>query len=297
MLKHTHNTPFERKRYQAPMSWEEFRNAPLDVIRPMMPATLLYAVGGTRRQAVLAGLEPDGEEYPRFAAEKMFEAFDRLVQYGAQHIVATVLQAPQLAEVGRYRERVLAWVGQLAEESALRVYRHYGWRVRMLGVADNPELNEIAMQLHNATPHGRATIWFYLSLDPTDHWRHVLAAGAAGATTQAEAIRHFCAEAIPPAELLIAFGKPLTGADIVPMILMAGTVQCYWTQRPGYDLPDEDLRRILYDALFTRKTWVADKRPRYNDVVLQRDVWEQGKIVGIGSRVGGFWYPYEEQHD
>lgn len=279
----------------APPSLDEFLGAPLSLVRSVAPSTVLYAVGGTRRQAVLAGLQPDGEEYPRYAVAQMYACLDRLFANGVQHVIATVLQSPQLAEVGRYRERVLAWVRDgLAGEAALGIYRERGWRVRLLGGEGDPELAQIARRLRDETPHGRATLWYYVSLAPDAHWRSILAAARAGATDQQETIAALAGEPLPPAEVLIAFGKPLFGGDIFPVVFASGTMQCYWTQRPGYDLPDGDLRRIFYDYAYTRRTWVADKRPRYDALEEQRAVWERGRIVGLGRRVGGFWYPSDE---
>lgn len=279
----------------APLSLEEFLAAPVSLVRSVTPATVLYAVGGTRRQAVLAGLTPDGEEYPRYAVAQMYACLDRLFTYGVQNVIATVLQSPQLAEVGRYRERVMAWVRDgLAGDAALQIYRERGWRVRLLGGESDPELARIAARLQEETPVGQTTLWYYVSLAPDAHWRSVLAAAHAGATTQQEAIAALAGEPLPPAEMLIAFGKPLFGGDIFPVAFAAGTMQCYWTQRPGYDLPDGDLRRMLYDYAYTRRTWVADKRSRYDQLEDQRAVWERGRIVGIGRRVGGFWYPADD---
>jgi hypothetical protein len=279
---------------RTPMSLDDFMRAPLDEVRAVAPRTVLYAVGGTRRQAVLAGLSPDGEEYPRFSAARMYECLERLFDYGVQHVIATVLQSPQLAEVGRYRERVMAWLEDgLAGDEALAVYRERGWRARLLGGDTAPELDGLRRTLRESTPAGRATLWYYVSLTPDEHWHTILQAAASGARTQAEVVAAVAGEAVPPAELLIAFGKPLFGGDIFPSVFAAGTMQCYWTQRPGYDLPDADLRRILYDYAFTRRTWVPDKRPRYESLVQQRDLWAQGALVGVGRRAGGFWYPVE----
>jgi hypothetical protein len=277
------------------MSRDDFLKAPLDAVREVAPTTVMYAVGGTRRQAVLAGLEPDGEEYPRFAVTQMYDCLGRLFDYGVKNIIATVLQSPQLAEVGRYRERVMAWVADgLVGNAALEVYRARGWRVRLLGAHADSGLGEVAQRLREATPDGDVTLWYYVSLRPDDHLRAVLDAARAGARTQAEAIAALAGEPVPPAEMLIAFGKPIFGADIFPTLFGAGTMQCYWTQRPGYDLPDSDLRRMIYDYAFARRTWVADKRPRYTALAEQQDVWARGTIVGLGQRVGGFWYPETE---
>ena len=70
-----------------------------------------------------------------------------------------------------------------------------------------------------------------------------------------------------------------------------GKLQCYWTLRPGFILDRETVRRILYDYAYTRKTWQKDKTDRAEKVLEDRDRWENAPILGLGRRVGPFWYP------
>jgi hypothetical protein len=280
---------------ELPPSLDAFLAAPLDDVCAVAPVTAIYAVGGTRRQAVLAGIPADSDDYPRFSSDRLLDTLSTLFSCGVRHAIVTILQSPQMAEVGRYRERLMHWLAEgTSGPEVLAAYRRRGWRVRLIGGEDVPVLHTAASTLREATPHGQATVWYYTSVDPQDHWRRVFDAAAAGARTQAEVIRAICGEDVPPAELYLAFGKPLFGTDLFPLALAAGTMQCYWTQRPGYDLPEADLRRVLYDYAFTRRTWRADKLPRYAAVTQQQALWERGDIVGIGRRVGGFWYPTAE---
>ena len=78
----------------------------------------------------------------------------------------------------------------------------------------------------------------------------------------------------------------------VPALLLDET-QCYWTQRPGYSLDDAALRQILFDYAYQRRTWQADKSDRYSDVLAQRDAWEQAPTLGIGQRLGRYWFPQQ----
>jgi hypothetical protein len=271
---------------------DEFLHAPLEQVAAVAPTTLIYAPGGTRRQAALAGIGPDSDAYPRWSAEHMRADTALLFQYGVRHVFMTILQSPQFAEVGRYRERLMAWLAEgVAGNEALADYARHGWRVRLVGAERLPELQETVERLYDVTPtQWTQTLWFYVSDAPGAHWTTVLEAGRQGARTQAEAIRAIYGEDIPPATLLLAFGKPLAGADIFP-VLLSGDMQCYWYQRPGYALDDEAVRRLFYDYAYTRRTWRADKLPRYADMESQRQIWERSVLLGIGRRVGGFWYP------
>jgi hypothetical protein len=84
--------------------------------------------------------------------------------------------------------------------------------------------------------------------------------------------------------------------DIIPLALM-GETQCYWVQRPGYDIDEVMVRRIIYDTVYRRRTWREDKSTRYANIEQTRSLWESRQVLGIGRRVGGFWYPASDQDD
>lgn len=97
-------------------------------------------------------------------------------------------------------------------------------------------------------------------------------------------------EDIPPASIYLDFSKPVVSPDLLPPYLI-GVLHCYWSQQPGYSLDQEQLRTILYDFAYVRPTWQVDKTGRAEQVLAQRKVWEQRRIIGLGKRVGPFWYP------
>jgi len=83
-------------------------------------------------------------------------------------------------------------------------------------------------------------------------------------------------------------------ADLLPPLL-AGEVQCYWIQRPGYLYDEQLLRRILYDYAYLRPTWRLDKSSRYDTLEANRSLWQQPLVLGYGKHVGAFWYPELDQ--
>ena len=85
--------------------------------------------------------------------------------------------------------------------------------------------------------------------------------------------------------------KPLLSVLQLPPLLVTSEVQCYWSLRPGYSLDEKQLRSILYDYAFTRQTWQENKTGRAQQALVQRDIWERGDILGLGKRLGPFWYP------
>jgi hypothetical protein len=114
---------------------------------------------------------------------------------------------------------------------------------------------------------------------------------AQGASSFAEVSRRYLGAEIAPASLFVSFGKLFVNPEIIPLPLFGEDLHCYFSQRPGYALSEEEIRRIIYDYAYQRKTWTADKSGRYADLDSQRHIWERGQILGLGQRVGGFWYP------
>ena len=276
-----------------PPCLEEFLRAPADQVAAVAPTTMFLAPGGTRREAALAGISPQSEEYPRWSRQRMIACADLLFRLGVRHLFLTVLRFPQLAEVGHYRERLIEWLDEsIAGSAALADYASYGWRVRLAGHESVADLRSTGERLCAATPtDGRHTLWIYVNGTPDAHWTSVLdAAHRTGARTRAEIIRALYGEDIPLGTLCLSYGKPLIAADILPPII-ADEVQCYWTQRPGFALDERLARQIFYDYAHTRRTWQPDKSARYADVLANRSLWEEPRIIGLGRRVGTFWYP------
>jgi hypothetical protein len=257
---------------------------------------MVLAPGGTRREAVLAGISLQSEGYLRWSRERMIRCVDLLFRLGVSHLFLTVLRFPQLAEVGHYRERLIDWIDEgIAGPDALADYAQSGWRVRLAGVDSVPELQPTAKHLCKSTPaSAKHTLWVYVCGTPDAHWTSLLtAAHQAQARTRAEVARALYGEDIPPATLCISYGKPFIAADILPLVV-ADEVQCYWTQQPGFALDEPLMRQIFYDYAYTRRTWQQDKSERYIDVLNYREMWEQPRVLGLGQRVGAFWYPASE---
>jgi hypothetical protein len=201
--------------------------------------------------------------------------------------------------VGRYRERLVNWIDWgLTGPEALADYAALGWRVRIGGVEAVPELRELNERVVAATPaQWKHTLWFYVAPTRGSLWEQTLAVvQATNARTQTELIRALLGEDVPTAGMWIGSGKPVITEDQIPMALF-GETHCYWTQRPGYDIDETIIRRMVYDCVYRRRTWQMDKSGRYADIEQMRSILESRQVVGIGKRVGGFWYPDFDQDD
>lgn len=253
---------------------------------------MIYAAGGTRRAVALANLSMS-DDYAKWTLLRILESSALIFRFGVQHLIAPMGRPQIFAERGLYRERVLQWLrwGLPCPES-LDFYRAANWRVRLV-VAGNPmpELTETAAILDQATSAATGpNLWFLTTTDYNQLWTWIGKAFASGATTRAEAVRVLFGADIPPATLLLSFGKLLVALDHLPPLLFE-EIQCYWTQRPGYSLTETQLRTILYDYAYLRPTWRQDKTGRAEEALAHRAAWEHGPTIGLGRHLGPFWYP------
>lgn len=275
-------------------SLDAFLTAPRQKIRAYAPASMVYAAAGTRRSAALAGLSSTSDAYARWTYTQMLETCDLLFGYGVRHIF-TVLAAPgQFAEVGPYRRRLTDWIqwAFTSEETRAQAAR-YSWKLRLWTDGAVPELLALQEAVVAASAGAEQVLWCLVISDTEALWQQMLSAiVAARATTRAAAVAAYYGQEVPPVSLYLGFGKPVIAPDLLPPLLM-DKVQCYWTQRPGYRLSEEELRRILYDYTFVRSTWQADKSARGESALAQRAAWERGPILGLGRRLGPFWYPQD----
>ena len=280
-----------------PPSLAAFLDAPADCVARVAPATVIFAPGGTRRSAVLAGISPQSDEYARWTRERMVKCSELFFELGVRHLFMSVMRPPQLAEVGRYRDRLLDWLDWgLAGPEAIADYARLGWRVRLLGADGLGQLGTAAERLRQTMPGTTTpTLWYYVVPEVESPWHWVRAAlRQTEGNASSDVIRALYGEELPLATLYLAFGKPMLVPDLLPPLL-SGDIQCYWTQRPGYALDERTLRQIIYDYAYLRPTWTRDKSARYADVEAQRSLWEQAPILGLGRRIGAFWYPITEQ--
>ena len=277
-----------------PPSLEEFLAAPPETVARVAPATAVYAPGGTRRSATLAGVPLTDDSYIQWVRPQLIENIALFFRLGVQHLIIPSIGPRNFQEGGVYGRRLVSWLADVvAGPAMLADYKTHGWQGRMLGVPALPLLAEAAARVQQATAgFGPHTIWWYLVADNEDPWREVLAmARQTGAQTRAEAIRALYGADIPPADLYIGFGKPFIGTTMVPPLLTGESLHGYWTQRPGMQLTERVLRAILYDYAYSRRTWEADHSARYLQAHKYAGLWDTDYVLGIGSKRDGYWYP------
>lgn len=272
--------------------FEEFLTGSLEKVRIVAPATIIFVAGGTRRKAASMGLSTESNAYAAWTRQQMISCFDLIFQHGVKNIFTPMVGPTNFNEVGKYRERLVDWIAWgLSGEDALADYQQLGWRVRLLTDETIPKLKETADRLHSITPATyEHTLWIHIVPDADLPWRWLLAAVKNGdVTTRQEAVQALYGERIPPVSLYLGHGKPEIFDEFLPVL--AGKVQCYWRQNLGYDLDEHLLRTILYDYAYMRTTWREDKAGRAEEALKYSHIWEKSAVIGLGTRLGPFWYP------
>lgn len=270
-----------------------FLAAPIEEVTALAPKSVVFAAGGSRRAAVLDGISPESAGYIHWARQRLIESVELLFRHGVNHVFTIAMTPDNFRESGAYPEllrRSIDW--GLAGPQALADYARLGCRVRLIGSAGIAGLESTAARLRQETATDRArTMWSLVVPDAGAPWRWILAAAqASGAKTREEAVEALYGEPVPPVTLLLSTGKPTITTTLLPPLLI-GKVRCYWRQRPGPGLDQKEWREILYDYAFMRATWQQDKTGRAEAVLRQRRGWEQAPTLGLGTRIGPFWYP------
>lgn len=255
---------------------------------------MIFGAGGTRRQAVLHGISPHSEAYPEWTRCQMVACFERIFHHGIRHLITPTLVAGHVDEITPgYRDKLMAWTARsLSGPAALADYEQFGWRVRVIGHESWPELGEVAREVAAATAANTGpTVWFSVASRREQTWGHILQLAVERQITDPTALAEAVyGEAIPLAALYLGTGKPQVEDSLIPPLL-AGKMECYWRQHLGYDLDEKTLRTILYDFAYIRPTWQADKTGRAEQVLAYADVWKAPAVLGLGTRLGPFWYP------
>lgn len=272
---------------------DDFLVAPLNEVAKVVPKTMIYSPGGTRRQAAFAGIEPWSDEYLHWGRERAITCFDLIFRHGVRYLITLLLTPDTMREIGGRRDQIAQWTNWvLAGPESLADYARLGWRVRLLGADNLPELKATAERLEQATPtQSDHTLYWYAVPDEDAPWNELIAlAQQTNIRTRAEAIRALYGEDVPPATLYLTTGRPFVSTEIAPPLLM-GYAQSYWNQRVGYSLTEVELRTIFYDYAYLRTLGRGDKMARAKTALANRKAWQAGPILGLGTQLGPFWYP------
>jgi hypothetical protein len=131
------------------ISFEDFCALPPAEISKLVPRSMIYAAGGTRRAAALAGIQ-DQDEYVAWSAEQLLIGFGLFAKYGVRHILTHAIVPTQWQEdTPGYREKLIGWItGTLLDEKTINAYRTRNWRQTMLGIDTIPAFKPVQEKLN-----------------------------------------------------------------------------------------------------------------------------------------------------
>lgn len=272
---------------------DEFLFAPVETVAEVAPCSMVYAPGGTRRSATFAGIEPWSAAHVRETQKRFVDCLDVIFRYGVAHVFTPMIMVGHLMEATGSEQHLMLRMGEFATDPyLLDMVAEHKWRIKLAPSGFNDVLQPYIDCLDRLAPTTVTHTW-WLTVTPSyeSWWSSLIAAAKSDCVgTRSDAICALYGEAVPPIELCFAFGKPMISPDLFPPLLM-DNVQCYWSQQAGYSLTDQQFRQVLYDFAFLRKTWQKDKAARARAASAHQQIWEREVIVGLGKRLGPFWYP------
>jgi hypothetical protein len=254
---------------------------------------MIYAPGGTRRSAAFHGIKAWTQEYIEWAQAGTLSCLDLLFEHGVHHVFLPLFMSGHIREVQNVEAQLAKPASRfVAAHHILAAYQERGWRVRLVGGDFSDTLSETKnLLLAETAQTSEKTLWWTVSRGIAEEWTALAPALQTGCTdTHAAAIRAYYGLDVPLISLFLGFGKPFVSPELFPPLLQ-GEVQCYWSQQVGYSLTARQLRLIFYDYAFLRNTWQQDKLTRAAEAVEDRTLWESELILGLGRRMGPFWYP------
>ncbi|KAB8144995.1 hypothetical protein F8S13_03945 [Chloroflexia bacterium SDU3-3] len=274
------------------MEREQVLAMPREEVRRYAPKTVVWAPGGTRRHAALAGVSVDGR-YFDWAWDQQFGKVELFFDLGVQRFFSPVLGPPQVREVGIYQDQLRAALARLCDEQSLAFYQKLGVRVRFYGAHNLPFASDLFSATEQRTAeNGPRELWWTMVISRAEEaiWDATQAAIQAGARSFEQAVRAYYGQDLDPVDVFIGFGKPQAGYLMPPFL--GERADLYWTTFPSYQIDESDIRTIFWDHRFGRTTWQADKTNRYADIAQSglRERYEQHTIVGVGERIGTFWH-------
>ena len=294
------------------MDLQRFQNLPAsevaEAVRSSGPKVCVFPINGTRRWFMLEHSVPEGADwaavYCDVSAERHIDLYRMFFNHGIDTLLTPIF-GPDLLERGEeYARMATEGLVLLATDPRfLEFYRECDVRVRFYGDYRS---------FFASTPHSYVSgIFDQLTARTASHGRHRLFFGVcahdATETVGELAVQyhseHGClpdkrtlvelyyGEYVDPVSLFIGFDKPC--AFDMPLVA-TGSEDLYFTVRPSPYLSSSQLRAILYDHLYSRRTGEEDYAS------LEAGEWHAMKefyranadcTLGVGTRVGQIWYP------
>ncbi len=272
------------------------------------PLVGVFPINGTRRWYLLKVLDgqidADSESYLRVMERQHILLYRLFFDQGVHTLLTPIFGADLLERGDEYIQMAVHGISRLVTEPHfLDFYDAYQVRVRFYGDykrnLENTPYSYLIDQFDQITErtrsHNRNRLFFGMfANDPSEqiaeysvryyqeHHR---------APDRRTLVSMYYGEYVDPVSFFIGFDR-LSAFDMP--LLATGNEDLYFTVSPSLDLTARQLRQILYDHLFTRKT----PEPDYETLSSDDLAWMQSfyaanheRTLGLGDLFGGIWYP------
>ena len=293
--------------------FESFLQLPTTEVAALVKATghkvCVFPVNGTRRWFMLEHPEKIGDDFFSAYVDESIPSHIKLCKMLFEHGIETVLMPVFGRELMRrgdeYTQRVgiEGLVRTSTDERYAEFFREYDVRVRFYGdyhevLSGTPHAHVLKSlsEVTESTKHNDTYRLFFgvfadevteaISRLAVEHFR------AEGVIPDKQAlIRRFYGEDLSPVSLFIGFDK----FSVFDMpLLTSGEEDLYFSVSPSPYMTDHQLRAILYDHLYVRRT----REPDYTKLSRQelgwlREYYQRNKdsALGVGRLKFNLWFP------
>ncbi|MBN1284446.1 MAG: diterpene synthase [Anaerolineae bacterium] len=295
------------------MKLETFLNLPTagiaGLVRAAGPKVCAFPINGTRRWFMLEHPPQPGDDpvtaYYEAISKRHVALYKMLFDHGVDTLLTPVF-GPDLAERGAaYMHMATAGLSRLAKHpDFVNFYAEYGVRVRFYGDYRRffaPPYDDLPAQFDAVTAQTAAFERRRLFFGVCAQDAYATAAelmiryyDAHGRAPDKDAlVTMYYGEPVPPPDFFIGFDK-FCVFD-VPLVT-TGHEDLYFTVSPSLYLTERQLREILYDHCYARRsseTDYAEMTPEGWNAMGSFYRVNLGKTLGVGAKHEhlGFWYP------
>jgi tuberculosinol/isotuberculosinol synthase len=295
------------------ISFEHFLELPVDEVAAIVKATgqkvVVFPVNGTRRWFMLEHADQVGNDffqgYMDESIRNHVQLCSMMFDHGIHTILAPVFGRELMHRGDEYTRRV--GMNGLIRSATDRTYRDfyekYKVRVRFYGdyhdVLKGTDYESVLGSLYEVMESTKGNtgfnLFFGVFADEVTETisrlsvEHYLAYGAVPDRTTL--IRKYYGEDMPPVSIFIGFDK----FSVFDMPLLAtGEEDIYFSISPSPYMTDRQLRAILYDHIYIRRTPEPDytKMDR-EELVWLREYYRANKdlALGVGKLKFNLWFP------
>lgn len=293
--------------------FERFLNLPVNEVAALVRATgqkvIVFPVNGTRRWFILEHADKIGNDYFQAYMDESIknhvQLCSMLFDHGIHTILAPVFGRELMHRGDEYTKRVgMDGLVRTATDKNYRdFFRKYNIRVRFYGdyhdVLKGTEYESVLGSLYEVMETTKKNTGFHLFFgvfadEVTEtisrlSVEHYLAHGAV--PDKSTLIRKYYGEDMPPVSIFIGFDK----FSVFDMPLLAtGEEDLYFSISPSPYMTEHQLRAILYDHIYARRTPEPDyAKMEARELDWLREYYRTNRdlALGVGKLKFNLWFP------